>query len=143
MKRRHFIHAAAATLLLPADMKPRAAVLPTDLQNLDYAFFDERFPRAGRVAASWSASNRLVGVHGDITPFWSNGLDRTTRERPLTLRGATTESFRFCLGILVAEHAHFDVQGSRLDRNLFLWTMRTTPKFDRGTTPWLSPYHRV
>jgi len=132
MKRRHFIHAAAASLLLPADRKMGVAPLALYSPNLDYAFFDDRFHDAHRIAASWPASNRPVGVQGDITPIWSNGLDRTTRERPLALRGVTTQSFHFCLRILVAEHAHLDVRTSRLDQNLFLWTMRTIPKLDYG-----------
>ena len=104
------------------------AALATVSQNWDYAFFDERFEEARRLAASWSGLNPLIEVQGDITPFWSNGPDRTTRERPLKLRGVTTESFQFCLRILVAEHADLDAQVSRLDRNLLLWTMCTTPK---------------
>jgi hypothetical protein len=143
MRRRQFIHAATASLLLPTAVKTCVAALATISQNRDYVFFDERFEKARRVAASWSASDRLIGVQGDVTPWWSNGLDRTTRDHPLNLRGVTTESFHFCLRVLVGEYANLEVQVSRLDRNLFLWTMCTTPKPDFATTPWLSPYHRV
>jgi hypothetical protein len=143
MKRRHFIHAAAASLLLPVDLKARGASPAAGSPDLDYAFFDERFCNARRIAASWSASNGPLRVRGDITPLWTNGLDRTTRERPLALRGITTQSFQFCLRVLAAEHAHIDVQSSRIDRDLFLWTMRTTPKYDYGMTPWPSPSPRV
>jgi hypothetical protein len=143
MKRRQFIHAAAASLLLPVDLTAGGAALAVDSPNLDYAFFDERFRNARRVAASWSALNGLVGVHGDITPVWTNGLDRTMRERSLALRGITTQSFQFCLRVLAAERAHIDVQASRIDRYLYLWTMRTTPKSEHGMTSWPSPSPRV
>jgi hypothetical protein len=94
----------------------------------DYVFFDERFELAHRFAASWPAANGPFGVRGDITPFWSSGLDRLTREQPLRLRGLTADSFQFCLRILVGEHANLDVQVSRVDPNLFSWIMHTTPK---------------
>ncbi len=107
-----------------------AALSPND----DYAFFDERFEKARRVAALWSGSNEAIAVQGDITPFWNNGLDSATLKRTLRLRGITTESFRFCLGILVSEHADSHLHVSRLDRNLLLWTMHTTPKLRSGMT---------
>ena len=135
MKRRYFIHVVAASLLFRVATKPRVAGLVAFSQKPDFAFFDERFHQARRIAASWSASNRLIGVQGDITPLWRNGLDRMTRDHPLHLRGVTTESFLFCLRILLGEHADVAVQVSRLDRNLLLWTMRTTAKPEYGTTP--------
>ena len=128
MKRRRFIHAATASLLLPTALKPSVSALASGLRNRDYVFFDERFQNARHIAASWAGSTRLIGVQGDITPLWSNGLDSMTRDQPLNLLGVTTESFHFCLRILVGEHADFDLQLTRLDRNLFLWTMHTTPK---------------
>jgi hypothetical protein len=132
MKRRHFIHAATVSVLLPAAATPHVAALATISQNWDYVFFDERFQKARRVAASWPASDRLIGVQGDITPVWSNGLKRATREDLLHLRGMTTESFFFCLRILAGEYANLDAQVSRFDRNLFLWTMCTIPKPEYG-----------
>jgi len=128
MKRRHFLHAATASVLLPSALTPGPAVFACIAPRWDYVFFDERFAAAQRVAASWPASNRPIGVRGDITPFWISGLDSLTRHDPLHLRGVTTDSFQFCLRILLAEHAHLDVQLSRLDANLFSWIMRTTPK---------------
>jgi len=78
-------------------------------------------------------------VQGDITLLWSDGLDRVCTESPLRLRGVATDSFRFCLRILVREHADVDAQVTRLDQNLFVWTMSTLPKPKNGTTPWQSP----
>lgn len=68
-----------------------------------------------------------VAVQGDITP-WSDVLAQAPRERVLQLRGVTTESFRFCAAILVGERADVDLQVSRLDQDLVLWTIRTTPR---------------
>jgi hypothetical protein len=126
MKRRHFIHAATASVLLP--LAPGTAVFAGTPRKWDYVFFDERFEQAHRVAASWPTSNRPSGVRSDITPFWISGLDRLARNGPLHLRGVTTDSFQFCLRILLGEHANIDVQVSRLDPNLLSWIMRTTPK---------------
>lgn len=129
MKRRQFIRGAAASVLVPAARElrcfPAVATLPA---YRDRVFFDERFEQARRIAASWSASSEPIAVQGDITAVWSDGLDRATCHYPLQMRGVTTESFRFCLAVLVHEHADFDLQASRLGRNLFLWTMNTTPK---------------
>jgi hypothetical protein len=128
MKRRHFLHAATASVLLPSALTPGPAVFAGIARKWDYVFFDERFAAAQRAAASWPASNRRIAVRGDVTPFWIGGLDRLTRHDPLHLRGVTTDSFQFCLRILLTEYAHLDVQVTRLDTNLFSWIMRTTPK---------------
>jgi hypothetical protein len=126
IKRRHFVGGWGATLLAALEWSSLSAFAATPPHG-DYAFFDERFEKARRMAASWAASIGPVAVQGDITP-WINVLDRAPRERPLQLRGVTTESFRFCAAILVGDHAHLDLQFSRLDQDLVLWTMRTTPK---------------
>lgn len=128
MKRRHFIRVATASLLVPAVLEPRclsalAVLSPHD----DHAFFDERFENARRLARSWSTATVPIPTQGDVTALWSDGLCRATRERRLQLRGVTTESFRFCLSVLVSAHAHVDMHTSRLDRNLLIWTLRTTP----------------
>lgn len=128
MKRRHFIHAATASVLLPSALTPGLVVFADTARRWDYVFFDERFEQAHRIAATWPASSRPIGVRGDITPFWISGLDRLARTQSLHLRGVTADSFHFCLRILLGEHANLDVQVSRLDPNLFSWIMRTTPK---------------
>ena len=130
MQRRRFIGAAAIFLLPPALGSCLASTV-TRCRNCH--FFDERFARAGRVAASWPAADTLVAVQGDITPFWKDGLERLVREQPLWLRGVTTESFRFCLQTLSQEHAQVETEVSRLDRNLRLWTLHTTPNATTGT----------
>ena len=131
MQRRRFIGTAAAVFLLPPALGSCLASTVTRCRN--YHFFDELFAQAGRLAASWPAADTLVAVQGDVTPFWKDGLERLVREHPLRLRGVTTESFRFCLQTLSQEHAHVDAQISRLDRNLRIWTLHTTPNATTGT----------
>lgn len=128
MKRRYFIGAATASVLIPMTVGSRsfqafgAMPRPDDL-----AFFDERFEKARRIAASWAVSDRALAVQSDITSLWRGGLDAATRNRVMQLRGVTTEAFRFCLGVLVSEHASLNLSVSRIDRNLVAWTMQTHP----------------
>jgi hypothetical protein len=140
MKRRHFICAATASVLFPTAPWAHIAAPKTLSQKWDYVFFDERFEDSRRIAAAVSGPTRLIGVQGDITA-WRDELERVTREHPMRLSGATTHSFLFCLRILVGEHADLDLQVFRLDRNLYRWTMSTSPKAQYGTTPWPSHYH--
>jgi hypothetical protein len=128
IRRRHFIGGSAASLLVATAFElPCLPAWAASLPQGDYAFFDDRFEAARRIAASWTVSMGPVAVQGDVTP-WSDLLDRASRERALQLRGITTESFRFCTTILVGDHASLDLKVSRLDRDLVLWTLRTTPK---------------
>jgi len=126
IKRRHFVGGSAATLLAALEW-PSLSVLAASAPHGDYAFFDERFANARRLAASWPSSIGTIAVQGDITP-WSDVLGRAAQERPLQLRGVTTESFRFCAAILAGDSAHVDLQVTRIDQDLVQWTMRTTPK---------------
>ena len=128
MKRRHFIRAATASVLFPAVARTHIATPKSLSEKWDYVFFDERFQGARRVAAALSSESRLVAVQGDITVLWRDELERMTRDHAVRVRGATTYSFLFCLRILVGEHADLDLQVSRLDRNLYGWTMSTAPK---------------
>jgi hypothetical protein len=132
IKRRQFIGRSAACLLAPAALQwPSLSAFAATPPRGDYAFFDKRFDKALRIAASWPTSIGPVAVQGDITP-WSDELARAPRDRTLLLRGITTESFRFCAAILVSDHAEMDMQVSRLDQDLVEWTMRTTPKERRN-----------
>lgn len=128
MKRRHFIGASAAWVLLPA-IPNLCRDEPGELASArEYLFVDERFPQAHRTLGRWSAASRPIRVHGDITPVWQNGLNRMTQDYPLRLRGVTSQSFLFCLRILAGETADIDVQARRVDRDLWQWTILTTPK---------------
>ena len=126
VNRRHFIGGSAATLLASAALGwPQLSALAAS--RGDYAFFDDRFEMARRIAAAWPAANRSIAVRNDITA-WRDLLDAAPRQRALLLRGVTTESFRFCAEILLSESARVDLQTTRLDQNLVLWAMCTTPK---------------
>jgi hypothetical protein len=130
MQRRQFIRAASVCLLLPATISPGLSSMGT--QRRSYGFFDDRFPNARRFAAAWPGSVAAVAVQGDVTTFWQEGLERLVGTQPLRLHGVTTESFRFCLHTLMREHAGVETLVSRLDRNLLVWTMTTTPNANAG-----------
>jgi hypothetical protein len=126
VNRRHFIGGSGATLLVSGALGwPQLSALAAS--QGDYAFFDDRFEMARRIAAAWPAASQSIAVQNDITP-WTSQLHREPRKRALLVRGVTTESFRFCAEILLGECAQVDVQVTRLDRNLVLWAMCTTPK---------------
>jgi len=128
MQRRSFIHASAASVLIPVAGRPGLAALVVASSNRDYVFFDERFEKAQRIVASWAVSTQPTPVHSDITAVWQGGLDRTMRDHAVRVRGVTTQSFLFCLRILAAEQADIEAQMSRLDRDLLVWKMRTVPR---------------
>ena len=128
MNRRSFIQAATCSLFVPTVVTAtHDQALASEQPAWDYIFYDERFANARLLAGEGSGSTLLTPVRGDITDVWKAGLDRVSRTSALTMRGVTTESFHFCLKIMVGEHASLDTQMSRLDRDLVLWTMRTAP----------------
>jgi hypothetical protein len=128
VKRRHFIGASAASIFLPSVPQLCFSNAAGIAQEHGDVFFDDRFPRAHLTAVTWAGPNRLTPVQGDVTAVWGSGLSQMTRARPLRLRGVTTQSFLFCLRILAEEQASLDVEARRLDRDLWQWTILTTPK---------------
>lgn len=100
----------------------------------DYFFFDDRFPMARWLAVERSSMRKIIPVQSDITPVWTAGLGRASLAAPLTLKGVTTESFYFCLKVLLADQVRVDAQISRIDRDLRLWTIRTDNQLANGTT---------
>ncbi len=129
MNRRGLILAATSALFIPkAVMVAHASASATKSPGPDYFFCDERFAKARRLAAELSGCTALTPVQGDITELWSSYLGRASRQSSLHMRGVTTESFYFCLKIMIGEHADLNAQVTRVDRDLFLWTMRTGPQ---------------
>ena len=63
-------------------------------------------------------------MQGDITGIWNAGLRRACGRSMLALHGVTTESFHFCLKILVGEQTRMQTRVTRLDQDLFLWQIR-------------------
>ena len=124
MNRRHFIQ--AASLLIPGGVTLGRTNAASAAQPApDRVFFDERFPQARQLASSLVGEARLTPVQADITYVWNAWLSRACRQSPLTLRGVTTESFHFCLNVMVGDHVGVDTQIARVDRDLHLWTLRT------------------
>lgn len=126
MNRRHFIGAAASSLLIPlgitsAEAGPAAAASTRP----DYLFYDDRFVAARQLAAGVSPGTHLTAVQGDVTDIWNAGLDRACATTALTLQGVTTESFWFCLKIMAGSKTAVDTSVNRVGRDLFLWTIRT------------------
>ena len=120
------ILAATSALFIPkAVTVAHASASATRSPDPDYFFCDERFAKARQMAAELSGCTALTAVQGDITELWNSHLGRASRLSSLHMRGVTTESFYFCLKIMMGEHAHLNAQVTRVDRDLFLWTMRT------------------
>lgn len=122
MNRRNFIRAAA--LLIPGAFAGRIDAATAE-RAPDYFFYDERFQQARQLASDLSGSSAPTPVQSDVTNVWNAFLNRACRESPLTMRGVTTESFHFCLKIMAGERVRVDTQIVRLDRDLYLWTLRT------------------
>jgi hypothetical protein len=145
MKRRSFVQAGMSALLLPGAVMIPASVGVARLSALDedHFFFDERFAEARRLARELRGRATPIPVQGDVTPVWIGGLDRASLSAPMTLGGVTTESFHFCLKILLGDHARVDTQVRRVDRDLHLWTMRTDNQFNSGTVSWQNHSRRA
>lgn len=132
MKRRQFIQASASSLLLPVILSTArgdglTAAAPPRLTSR--FFVDHRFETARRHASDRAASLRIdaVAVQGDVTSFWVGGMDALAGRQTLELHGMTTESFRFCLEVLLRERSTVTAQVSRLDSNLLHWHMHSSP----------------
>jgi hypothetical protein len=132
-----------SAVFIPGAALAGSASAPSGWLTPDYFFFDERFAQAWRLAEHLSGTTALTPVHGDITPIWTGGLGPATLTTPMTLQGVTTESFYFCLKILLGDQARVDAQVSRVDRDLHLWTIRTENHFKNGTVSWQNHSRRA
>jgi len=137
MNRRRFVQAGVSSLFLPGAVITASAAAPSrDSPAWDHVFFDERFAGAGRLARELSGTTEPTPVQGDITGIWTGGLGRASLTAPMALKGVTTQSFYFCLKIMLADHARVDTHVSRIDQDLYLWSIRTDNHFKNGTTSW-------
>jgi hypothetical protein len=140
MKRRHFVQAGMSAVLIPGTV----IAAPTGTSSAsDYFFFDERFAQARHLADRLSGMTTLTPVQGDVTPVWTGGLARACLASVMTLMGVTTESFYFCLKILLGDQASVDAQVRRVDRDLHLWTMHTDNHSKNGTVSWQNHSRRA
>ena len=137
MNRRLFVKGGVSSLLAANTIIASAADAPSRSGLAwDYVFFDERFAEARRLAREMAGVTAAIAVQGDITGVWTRELAQASLATPLTMTGVTTESFFFCLRILLADQGRVDAQVSRIGRDLHLWTLRTDNHSKHGTTSW-------
>jgi hypothetical protein len=139
MNRRHFVQAGMSSLFIPTAVISASAEVPSRSGLAwDYFFFDERFAEARRLAQELSGTAEPTPVQGDVTGIWTGGLGRASLTAPMRMKGVTTESFYFCLKILLSDQARIESQVSRIDRDLHLWTIGTDNHSKNGTVSWQS-----
>jgi hypothetical protein len=134
MKRRTFLKAASVPLVSLAAPEVAADVLGVSESAASYLFYDERFREAEVLAAQFADPGALIPVQGDITSIWNHELSSVSRQAPMTMRGVTTESFCFCLEVMLQSHASVTSRIERINRDLFLWTVYSKPIDQRLTT---------
>lgn len=98
----------------------------------DYFFYDERFAEARRLAGRLYDAKPITPVKGDITGIWNAGLKHACLWSPITLRGVTTESFYFCLDVMLRSRAGVKSRITRVNRDLYEWTIRSGNKTITG-----------
>jgi hypothetical protein len=129
MNRRRFIGAAVSSLFITPPLALAGVIAPRGISGtVDAVFFDDRFATARQMAKQWAEPTRLVPVGSDITPVWNAWLKETCQRQVLALDGITTESFHFCLEIMVAERTRIESRIARIDRDLYLWRIRCVPR---------------
>lgn len=134
------MQAGASSLFIPNAMIAATADAPSlDRFAWDYFFFDQRFAEARRLAGTLSGTTEPTPVDGDVTGIWTGELGRASLTVPLTLKGVTTDSFYFCLKILLADQSRVEAEVSRIGRDLHLWTIRTDYNFKKAATSWQNP----
>jgi len=107
--------AAAAGVALPPQTVAAALGRPAD-----YVFLDPRFGLA-RTDSFLAAPLAPILVNADVTPVWNSLLSHARFNEPLSLRGATTESFYFCLRVLLQEHAQIETGVHRAPGDSYWW----------------------
>jgi len=136
------VQAGVSSLFIPNAMIAASADAPSrDGFAWDYFFFDERFTEARRLAGELSDTTEPTPVDGDVTSIWTGELGRASLTAPMALKGVTTDSFHFCLKILLADQSKVEAQVSRIDQDLYLWTIRTDNHFKNVS--WQNHSHLV
>ena len=122
-----------SSLFIPSGfLAARAATPEPGLNVADYVFFDARFTLAKDLAASLARKSLLTPVQGDITAIWNTRLKHASMQRPLVMHGVTTESFYFCLTVMLGSHARIKTQVNRVDPDLFQWTIQSENNSNKG-----------
>lgn len=125
MKRRIFIGSSLVPLFLP-DLALAEHLLVSE--NAGNLYFDERFSQASDIAQSLVKSSHWQAVQGDITPVWNSALKSKSKQGSVDVAGVTTESFYFCLQRLLQESHHVTLSATRIDRDLYAWTLNAKYK---------------
>lgn len=125
MRRRAFIGSAAALCAMPQALIETASAAG-GTQAATAIIFDARFAAAARLADALPVRGPRLRTRGDVTDF-GRGL-QSGFDEPLVLHGITTESFAFCLDVLLRERARTALDIERVDRDLHRWTLETFPR---------------
>ncbi|HKJ73604.1 MAG TPA: hypothetical protein VKA19_05760 [Alphaproteobacteria bacterium] len=135
MKRRLFLKLSLfAALTARTSRSAVAHVLGESAALPDRFFYDERFTDARAISSRLLPRATLTPVQSDVTALWTGGLKELSRQRPLSLRGVTTESFHFCLKTLLRSEARVETQTQRVGKDLYAWSIRTTIPRTTGVT---------
>ena len=129
MKRRIFIGSSLVPLFLP-DLT-LAGALPS-ANTPAHLYFDSRFSIARKFAANWIDSDRWQAVQADITPVWNSQLKHKRNDGSFHAAGVTTESFFFCLQTLLQPTHQVSTEITRVNQDLYAWTMTANNKNNRS-----------
>jgi len=100
-------------------------------ESQDGLYYEERFPTADKIARSWLGSDEWQAVQADITPVWNGELKLKSKEDSVHVAGVTTESFYFCLQTLLQPTHDVSTEITRVDQNLYAWTLSANKKNNR------------
>ncbi|MCP5145876.1 MAG: hypothetical protein H6978_13795 [Gammaproteobacteria bacterium] len=125
MQRRQFMTLASSAMCLP--MQPAIAAMLSVRPEVRLSFVDDRFALARAVAATRWQADGVVTVNGDVTDVWQTYFASAMNSREWSIQGVTTESFHFCLKVLLNDRYAIRSESTRLDKDLYLWTLTGTP----------------
>jgi hypothetical protein len=115
LDRREFLLATAAGCALAGIMPAEAATAP------DLVLYDPRFPAALEIAWRTAPAAKLQAAAGHV-----GGIDTRFLAPGAMVSGVTTEAVPFCLQHLIRLPHRATVESRRLDRDLFVWTLRVS-----------------
>ena len=131
LRRRQFMAGAISSLTVLATTT--SALAPLRLKkkhNVDaFTFYDARFAEAHLLAQQIHGDEHPLPTYGDVTPVWQDWLGASShRSGCLRLQGVTTESFPFCLRVLLeSQNLRVEPTLTRFNRDLHIWTIETLP----------------
>ncbi len=128
MKRRNFISSSLIPLALPKLSLAGSSSLQA---TPTIKYFEGRCQKAGNIARSWLGPDNWQAVQSDITPSWNGQLKSKSKDDSLHVAGVTTESFCFCLQRLLQPTHAVSVEITRVDQNLYAWTLLANNKNNR------------